>query len=122
MKLTTEIVRPFIGGQAEILNRGEGYVYRGEIATAIVESNQLRITFVWLAKNVVSECWVKSDTHHDRVISLTTCIVEKIGPGTKGGDRLCIRDTMTGEAVVLFPLDGSNLNREMVVGLELVSA
>jgi hypothetical protein len=48
MQLDTVQLARFIGGQLEIQNEKEGCVYRGEIATAIVDDDTVKVKFLWL--------------------------------------------------------------------------
>jgi len=128
MRLTTEAVERFKGGQMEILNEGEGYIYRGEVETIAVENDELRVRFVWLAKGEefppVPMRWVKSD-NLDYALSLEICSASDIGPsgGDVGGDsRLCLNSSIVGETVVLYPPNGSKLDPSKVEGLELTQA
>lgn len=125
MRLTTQAVQRFVGGQIEVQNQGEGYIFRGEIASVVVENNEFRATCVWLAKGVGTipaiERWVKDD-NLDYAASLEIYSVSDIGPGTEGGNRLCLQSGIVGETVVLFPPDGSKLDRAKVEGLEPVPA
>lgn len=121
MNLTTEALRRFVGGQIEVHNQGEGYVYRGEISTAVVANKEFRATCAWLAKDVGLERWV-NDTQLSYVASLEIYTVSDIGPGMEGGSRLCLESGIVGELVILHPPDGSKLDRTKVEGLEPVSA
>lgn len=125
MKLTTELVRPFIGGQAEIQNPGEGYVFRGEVEAIVVEDGELKIRFVWLAKGrgypPIPTGWDKED-RLDYAVSLRICQASNIGPSGSdvgGDDRISLLSHITGETVVLYPPNGSKLDPAQVEGLEL---
>ena len=121
MQLTTQSVQQFIGGQLEVRNPGEGYLYRGEIATAVVEDNEFRVTCAWMAKMGEDGKWTK-DGELNYAASLEIYSVSDIGPGTEGSNRLCLQSRIVGETVVLFPPDGSNLDRAQIEGLEPVPA
>lgn len=125
MRLTTQAVQQFVGGQIEVQNPGDGYIFRGEIATAIIENNRFRVTCTWLAKGVGTipaiERWVKDD-NLEYAAKLEVYSVSDIGPGTEGGNRLCLQSGIVGETAVLFPPDGSKLDHAKVEGLELVPA
>jgi len=106
--LTTADVAKFIGGQIEIQNQDEGYIYRGEIASAIVENNELKVKCAWLAKGEGTipfiKRWVK-DNHIDYTASLEIYSASNIGPSSEevgGGDRLCLNSPIVGELVVLI--------------------
>lgn len=126
MRLTTELVARFKGGQMEIQNSGEGYVYRGEIAEISVEDNSLKAKFSWLGKgdSLPPQRWTKDD-NLDYAASLEIYSASDIGPsgGDIGGDnRLCLNSSIVGETVVLFPPNGSKLDPSKVDGLHLATA
>lgn len=125
MELTQGTVDGYVGGQMEIQNEGEGYIYRGEIKTIAIENNELRAQFKWLAKGEgyppLPHKWVKDD-QLDYTASLEIYSVSNIGPtghGTGGSDRICLNSPIVGETVVLYPPDGSRLDPSKVEGLEL---
>lgn len=125
IQLTPEIVSEFIGGQMEIQNESEGYIYRGEIKTITVENNELRAEFIWLAKGEGSpplpDRWVK-DERLDYMASLDIYSVSNIGPtGNEigGSDRISLLSPIVGELVILYPPDGSKLDPSKVEGLDL---
>lgn len=123
MLLTTQEVQKYQGGQAEIQNRDEGYLYRGEIVKIDIENNELRIRFAWLAKGEgfpsFPKRWVKDD-HLDYTASLDIYEISNIGPGSEGGDRLCFNSSIVGELTVRNPPDGTKLDPEKIEGLQLV--
>ncbi len=125
MKLTTRDVSRFVGGQMEIQNTNEGYLYRGEIATIVVENNEILVRFAWLAKGEgfppIPRNWVRHNVL-DFVANLEIYSASDIGPGSEGGNRLCLQSEIIGETIVLFPPDGSKLDRAKVKGLEAVPA
>ena len=128
MQLTTQTVTRFIGGQVEIQNQDEGYMFRGEVKTIVVENNELRVKFAWLAKGEgyppFPKKWV-SDDNLDYVASLEIYSVSDIGSSGHdvGGDsRLCLNSSIVGETVVLFPPNGSKLDPAKVEGLRLAPA
>lgn len=123
IELTTQVLERFKGGQMEIQNEGEGYIYRGEVETIVVESDELVVKFAWVARGEgfppLPKKWVKDDDL-DYAASLEIYTVGDIGPGGPevGGDsRLCLMSPITGETVVLYPPNGSKLDRAKVEGL-----
>lgn len=132
MKLTTAILATYIGGQIEVQNGIEGYLYRGEIKTAEVDGNdELAITLNWMAKGEgiekgdgppIPTGWIKDEKlKYNASLLLYSVIV--IGPSSQGGDnRLCLISHIIGETVVLFPANGSKLDPAKVRGLELNTA
>ena len=128
MQLTTQTVARFIGGQMEIQNQNEGYMFRGEVKTIAVENNELKVKFAWLAKGEgyppFPKKWVNED-NLDYGASLEIYSASDIGPGSTddgiGGDsRLCLNSSIVGETVVLFPPNGSKLDPAKVEGLKPV--
>ena len=125
MQLTTQVVERFKGGQMEIQNQGESYLYRGEVESIAVENNVLQVKFAWVAKGEgfppLPNKWVKDD-RLDYAASLEIYSTSNIGPsdGEVGGsDRLCLNSSIIGEIVILFPPDGSKLDPSKVEGLQL---
>lgn len=130
MELSTGVLAAYVGGQMEIQNPGEGYLYRGEIAAIEVkgdnpEEQELVAQFKWLAKGEgyppLPTSWVKADRLDDYVARLMIYAVTNIGPSGDeigGGDRLCLNSSIVGETVILFPPDGSKLDPATVEGLE----
>ena len=124
MRLTDGTVAPYQGGQMEIQNVGEGYLYRGEIATIEVRNGRLHVTFAWVVKGEggppIPDRWVKDD-HRDYVADLDIYAVSNIGPSEedgvdKGGDRLLLQSDISGEMVVLYPPDGSKFDPSQIEG------
>lgn len=128
MQLTTPVVARFTGGQMEIQNQNEGYLYRGEVKTIAVENNELRVKFAWLAKGVgfppFPRKWVKDD-RFDYSASLEIYSVADVGSSghdTCGDSRICLHSPIVGETVMLFPPNGSTLDPAKVEGLQLAQA
>jgi hypothetical protein len=117
MKLTASSVERFKGGQMEIQNQVEEYLYRGEVATIAIEQEKLVVKFAWLAKGEgfppIPEKWVKDDKL-DYNASLQIYTVNDQGDG-----RTVLHSSIVGETVVLFPLGGSKLDPSKVEGLQL---
>jgi hypothetical protein len=116
---TNEKAGTYVGGQMEIQNDQEGYIFRGEIAEAVVFKGELKVRFSWLAKGEgfppIPTRWVK-DNNLDYSASLEIYGVSDIGDG-----RLALNCPYTGELVVLFPPDGSKLDPNTVVDLQLTA-
>jgi len=109
-------VASYVGGQMEIQNQNEGYMYRGEVAEICVENNELRAKFKWLAKAEgfppLPTGWVKDD-RLDYSASL-----EIYSPSDIGDGRIALHSPIVGEMVVLFPQNGSKLDPAKVEGLD----
>lgn len=116
MELTDQLAGTFRGGQAEIQNSAEGYIFRGEIKTITVKDSTLEIRFAWLGKGVgwppLPTKWVRDD-NLDYALGLYACSVSKLS----GGDRLCLNSHLVGEIVILFPPGDGGLDRAKVEGL-----
>jgi len=52
MRLTTRDLQRFVGGQMEVQNEREGYLYRGEINTISVTDGSLCVDHSWVARGV----------------------------------------------------------------------
>jgi len=100
MDLVEEVKR-YSGGQMEVQNEGEGYLFRGEIERIAVEGDELQVRFAWLAKGEgfppLPERWVSSD-RLDYSASLQIYSPSDIGDG-----RICLSSPIVGETVVLYP-------------------
>ncbi len=125
MKLTTELLSSFVGGQMEIQNEREEYLYRGEVETIVVVNNELRVKLTWLAKGEgfppIPKKWIKCD-RLEYAASLQMYSANNIGPSSAevgGGDRLCLNSDTIGETVIFYPSDGSKLDPKKVEGLVL---
>ncbi len=123
MRLTTEVLTPYVGGQVEIQNEIERYIFRGEIAQVTVDGEELQVRFTWFAKGegYPPIRWVKAD-HLDYGLSLTVGFtsISEIGRGSKSGsNRICIESVISNETIVFFPPDGSRLDPAKVEGLVL---
>lgn len=125
MQLTQEMLAGFVGGQAEIQNVDEEYLYRGEIAEISIENDTLKIKFSWCAKGEgfppIPMRWI-NDEGRDYAASLDIYAVSDVGPsGCVGGsNRLCLNSAIVGETVVLYPPNGSRLDPARVEGLAII--
>lgn len=111
MPLSSDLVRRYIGGQIEVQNGGEGYLYRGEIASIAVEGADddatLQVTLAWMLKAdrfPGMQRWEPVDTR-DYAASLAIYTASEIGDG-----RLSLSSFIVGETVVLFPPGSSTLD------------
>lgn len=123
MKLTTEGLQRFVGGQLEAQNMKEHYLYRGEIAEIEVtegtsfgdrpadECGDLKIKLAWMAKMAKMGEW-KADSNLDYSASLIIYSASEISDGC-----IFLSGMFTGENVALFPKGGSRLEPEKVKGL-----
>jgi hypothetical protein len=115
MELTTDTFVKYKGGQMEIQNQGEGYIYRGEIKTIAVEDDTLTVSFAWLAKgdSFPPTKW-ESEANLTYCASLQLYAISDIGE-----ERISLNSPIIGELVVLFPPNGSKLDPAKVEGLKL---
>lgn len=115
-----QLVTDFVGGQLEIQNQEEGYLFRGEIESVIAEGGELAVRFRWLAKGEgyppLPKRWIKAeDRFLDWGVSLEVCeISDDIAQG-----RIRVFCFATGELAVFFPPNGSKLDPAKVEGLQL---
>lgn len=119
MQLTSEIANRYAGGQIEVQNAAEGYLYRGEIATIAVEGTRddatLKVTLNWMVKAKADgfppglQRWVHVDTC-DYTASLLIYTVSDIGDG-----RLSLSSFIVGETTILFPPGGSTFDAKSAV-------
>jgi len=120
MELTAKRVAEFVGGDMEIQNPSENYLYRGPIESATVEGeDHLKVLFKWLAKNDggpnrPTPTWTR-DEKLEYTASLTIYSVSDIDNG-----RICLNSFIGGETVILFPPGGSHLDPARVTGLPAV--
>jgi hypothetical protein len=115
MDLRTDILAKYVGGQMEIQNQGDGYIYRGEIKTIVVDRGVLKVGFKWLAKGDTfpPTRWMNhQDLNYD--VGLEIFAASSIGQ-----DRIAMSAPAIGELVVLFPLGGSRLDPAKVERLQL---
>jgi len=116
MQLTDEILQKYVGGQLEIQNQGEGYLFRGKIKAASITDEDLIVEFVWLAEGEgyppLPKKWVKVKPEPYQVNSdlFTTSDI--------GDDRICLSTAMN-ETVVFFLEENCRFDPSAVEGLEL---
>jgi hypothetical protein len=107
------IVGSYVGGQMEVQNPTEGYLYRGEIGRIGVNDNELQVGLRWVAKGEgFPPTWIKDDKRY-YAASLEIYQVSEIGE-----ERICLYSPVVDELVVFFPKSGSRLDPSVVAGLE----
>jgi hypothetical protein len=125
VQLTTEMMQRFVGGQMEVQNSHEEYLYRGEIETIRIEDDTVVVRLVWMARGegfpTLPTGWVVEHNHNYRA-GLVLFGIEELPPGSGGGGtRICMHSAITNELVVFFPPDGSKLDPRKVKGLTLAT-
>jgi hypothetical protein len=117
MQPTNDALQRYVGGQMEIQNHIEEYLYRGEVQAITMDTDNLSVRFAWLAKGIgyppLPDGWI-SDARLDYVAGLEAYSCSDIG-----NDRICFNLPITSELVVLYPPEGSKLDPSKVKGLRL---
>ncbi len=116
MIVSTETLARFVGGQLEIQNEGEYYIFRGEVETVEVVDKNVKVKFAWLAKGkngFPPDGWINDD-NLDYAASIEIYFATDIGDG-----RVAMNSPLVGEFAVFFPPNGSKLDPAKVDGLKL---
>jgi len=113
-----------MGGDMEIQNKNEGYLYRGPIKSATIENNMLLVKFAWLAKGEgyrpINKWKINKWKKEDKFASDGYVRNLKLyGVLEIGNDRLSLCSFTSGELLILFPPNGSKLDPAIVEGLKL---
>lgn len=115
IELTQTVLTPYIGGQLEIQNPRENYLYRGEVQEVHIDGSTLQVVFKWLAKMGDEPCSWQIAPAEDHVYRINLDYVT----ATKPDDRILYQYHAVGEVCVFFPPNGSRLDPSRVVGLDL---
>lgn len=112
MQVDQAVLDRFVGGEIEIQNQNERYIYRGEVSKVTLDGDKLHFDLAWMAKGVgyppVPTGWERDQTlEYD--VSLMLYSVSNISD-----DRLCLSSFISGETSVLFPPNGSKLNQSLI--------
>lgn len=103
----------FVGGEIEIQNQNERYIYRGGISGVTLDGDRLHFDLAWMAKGVgyppLPTGWERD--HHTLAydVNLMIYAVSDID-----SDRLCLSSYISGEITVLFPPNGSKLDQSLI--------
>lgn len=113
MKLNTEDLKKYAGGQLEIQNPNTGERFCGEIGRAWVKCGMMRVHFVWFAKLGEDGRW-HNEENLEYVVNLKILVV------TDTNDSLTHYkvDLAGGETGTFFPPWGSKLDSRRIVGLQ----
>lgn len=102
----------FVGGEIEIQNQNERYIYRGEVSGVTLNGDELHFDLAWMAKGVgyppLPTGWERD---HTLVYDVNLMIYTF---SDIGGGRLCLSSFITGETTVLFPPNGSKLDQSPI--------
>lgn len=111
MRLSSTDLARFDGGQVEVQNNKEGYLYRGEINTARVTGDDtVVVTLNWMAKMGTDGKWHIASSR-DYKASLEIYNASDIGSG-----RIALNSWIVGEMTVFFPPNyPSRLDRSAVL-------
>lgn len=102
----------FVGGEIEIQNPNERYIYRGEVSGVVLNGDELHFDLAWMAKGQGNSSLPTGwERYHQLTydVSLMIYTVSDIG-----GDRLCLNSFITCETTVLFPPNGSKLDQSLI--------
>lgn len=109
--LTTEVLSRFVGGQLEIQNENEGYLYRGEVAEVQMdEIGTLKVKFAWQAKMAEDGQWI---SYKDPGYGVSLWVDKKNNRPMStvvdmGDGRLVIRVMVIWEVLTFFPPDAED--------------
>jgi hypothetical protein len=118
---TNEYLERFNGGQLEVQNPAEEYMFRGEIKTARIDNGGLIVRLNWNAKGEgyppLPNRWVNDTdpSHLDYAASMGCYHVVEMSE-----KRLVLKSLIVNEITILFSRDGSRLDPSKVEGLVLV--
>jgi hypothetical protein len=130
MKPTHEQLQAFVGGQMEIQNDAEGYLFRGEIRAIAFQGEDFYVRFKWFAKKggtpqpppLYGDKWVKEDKLDYELSVLDGFTHFQESPGSPGDThgRIIIQSVISGELCVLYhPTAERKLDPASVEGLAL---
>lgn len=100
MRLSSTDLARFDGGQIEVQNQNENYLYRGQIETARVTGDDtVVVTLAWMAKMGEDFKWHKASSKDYRAS------LEIYSSSDIGGGRVALSSWITGEMTVFYPPD-----------------
>ncbi len=114
MSSAEEFFQSFNGGQLEIQNLTEGYIYRGEISKIAIDKHQLNTMFNWCAKGIgfPPTKWVKDEKNSHKV-----SLAEAVASNKKGSLVIDTGPTLK-ELLIFYPPGESDFDPEKVKGLD----
>ena len=100
-----DVVGSYVGGQMEVQNPYEGYMYRGEISEIGIEGDKLKIEFDWVSKakefSPAQPVWAR---HKEMSYSID---LRAYTPLDVGGGEFAIHSRSSNrEVVMLLPKGG----------------
>lgn len=106
-RLTTDLLKPFIGGQMQILDEIDGRIYRGEFTTAeITEHYHLIVILNQVAMGDSSakpDGWVDIAQRHQKIILLEYYEIKKIVQEERRAKCIRLRSEEFGETIIIRP-------------------
>lgn len=110
MRLSNDLVQPFVGGQASVQDAGGSWWYHGKIEAIIVSDNQIRIEFAWVAKAEDQRSrhrsrWVRIEMPPYCGFGCDRYLVRKLEAlrRDQDGDCLFMVNPTTAETITLYP-------------------
>lgn len=116
MQITNDILARYAGGELEIQNSNEHYLYRGEVERAWIDGDNMKVRFKWMAKMGEDYKW-HTDANLDYAVSLLITSFNDLSDG-----RIVYSVMYVYERGAFFPPNGSKLDPAKVEGLELEPA
>ncbi len=108
-ELTTERLAQFVGGQLEIQNASERYLYRGTLKSVVVEGTELHAEFLWVAKGEafppIPKRWVMENDQAKLRYATEFTLYEEVKVGE---DRICLHSSIVGETLLFVPKGGES--------------
>lgn len=115
MQLTREAIQGYVDGEAE-MREGSRPVWRCGVNSIVMNREWLVAQVKWLAMNRGSssaERWEKYGMP-EVIVDLYNYVPDTIGPGTSGGNRICLRHRHLDRVVIFHPPDGEKLDPTIV--------
>jgi hypothetical protein len=116
MKFSQEAADQYLGGQVEIQNEVDGYLYRGKVEVARITGSVLKVNLAWMACGEgyppLPRRWVNVPDLLEYIVDMENCTVSDIG-----GGRLNIHSFFTGELATFFTPEDGPLDPAQVEGL-----
>ena len=105
MNLTDESLQKYVGGQLEIQNPKERYIYRGEVSEVSIVNEILRVKFSWLTKAEEFPSPVRWTDIERKLYEVSLLIANSLDIGE--GRVAISTGVIHNELLIFFPPDGS---------------